>query len=247
MFFSRWFQIALALTIGAGASAVIVAAYASDEPPASPPQEPGHGKKPGAHTQGNGHGGFKDPAEWTKRWDAPERSKWQQPARVLELGRVRRGARVADIGAGTGYFTRRIARAVGKEGKAIAVDIERDMLAHIAERAQAEGLSQIETRHVEPGDPGLAPASVDAILCVNTWHHLEDRVAYSRKLAKALVQGGRFVLVDWREGELPHGPPPEEKIPRVTMIEEITAGGFKLVEEIDDLPMQYAIAFEPVR
>lgn len=243
MSFLRSLSLAAAAALGACAAAVITLAYThADEPARKPNDAPGH-----AGPHGHGNHRFSDPAEWAARWDAPEREAWQKPDVVLGLARARAGARIADIGAGTGYFTRRIAQKVGPQGKAIAVDIEAAMLAHILERAKAEGLSQVEARQVATDDPGLAPSSVDAIVCINTWHHLDDRVDYARKLALGLVAGGRFVLVDWREGELPHGPPPEEKIPRARMIEEITAGGFKLVEESDALPYQYAIAFEPVR
>jgi SAM-dependent methyltransferase len=84
---------------------------------------------------------------------------------------------------------------------------------------------------------------VDLILTVNTWHHIDDRIAYLDTLRSDLAPGGRLVIVDFREGELPVGPPAGHKIPRDELVAELARGGFELAGELDDLEYQYVLAF----
>src|SRR5207247_8747018 len=107
--------------------------------------------------------------------ESPDRAGWQQPARVVETLRLRAGMTVADVGAGTGYFARRFAAAVGPTGKVLALDTEPEMLEEL--RRRAPDATTIETRRVEPDDPRLAPASVDLIFICNTGHHLTSGCA----------------------------------------------------------------------
>ena len=173
--------------------------------------------------------------------ESPDRAGWQQPARVVETLRLRAGMTVADVGAGTGYFARRFAAAVGPTGKVLALDIEPEMLEEL--RRRAPDATNIETRRAEPADPGLAPASVDVVFICDTGHHLHDRVRYYGKLRRALRRGGRLVLVDFYKRPLPVGPPVQEKLSRAETQREAEAAGFRLRASHTFLTHQYFLEF----
>lgn len=204
----------------------------------------------GSHRHGHGHDdatvrhGFDDADRWAKVFDDPARDAWQRPDEVIRLVGVREGQSVADLGAGTGYFSVRLAKAVGARGRVHALDVEEGLVAHIAERAREEGLSQVEPRKIPTDDPGLEAGSVDLVLIVNTWHHIDDRVAYVGKLAKTLKPGGRVAVVDYAPGDLPVGPPAGHKLPPSKVVAEFEAGGLPLVlRDEETLPYQYVLAF----
>src|SRR6185503_21320138 len=115
-------------------------------------------------------GGADRLAAYIAELEAPERAEWQQPDRVVETLALRPGMAIADVGAGTGYFTRRFAAAVGARGKVLALDVEQGMLDEL--RRRAPDAANIETRRVAPDDPGLAAGSVDLVFVCNTGHHL---------------------------------------------------------------------------
>jgi ubiquinone/menaquinone biosynthesis C-methylase UbiE len=188
---------------------------------------------------------FEDAEAWAQVFDDPARDAWQRPQRVIEFLKLHSGQTVADLGAGTGYFSVRLARAVGATGTVLALDIEPNRIAHIARRAQQAGLSQVVAKLVPPDDPQLAPNSVDLILVVNTWHHLEARSRYLGRLQRALRSGGSLVIVDYREGELPVGPPAAHKLTRRQLIDELTCAGWMLQSELDELEYQYVLRFAP--
>jgi SAM-dependent methyltransferase len=151
---------------------------------------------------------------------------------------------VADLGAGTGYFTRMLSALVGETGKVYAVDIEPGMLAHIRAREDLPGYDNIVTVLAEPNDPKLPDGALDLILTVNTWHHLSARKAYLERLDRALRPHGRLAIVDWRAGELPMGPPPGEKVDRDTIVAELEGAGWTLISESVALPYQNALVFQ---
>ncbi len=175
--------------------------------------------------------------------EAPDRALWQRPERVVATLRLRPGMTIADVGAGTGYFARRFAAAVGARGRVLALDTEQDMLDEL--RRRAPEAANIEPRRVAPGDPGLAPASVDLVFVCNTGHHLPDRVRYYARLRRALRRHGRLVLVDFYRRKLPVGPPVEEKVSRAETLREAGAAGFRLRASHDFLPYQYFLEFSP--
>jgi arsenite methyltransferase len=126
------------------------------------------------------------------------RDRWQLPDRVLDVLDVREGDTVADLGAGGGYFTFRLARAVGPTGTVVAVDTDPDMIGYIRERAERKGYHQIEVVHPDDETPQL-PREVDAVLTVNAFHHLpDDRVEFFSQLAESISPGGRLVVVEPR-------------------------------------------------
>ena len=151
----------------------------------------------------NPHHGFSDAAHWAKIFESPERAKWQKPDEVVRALKLRPGQVVIDIGAGTGYFTRRFAQAVAPSGKAVGLDIEPDMVAYMQADAKKLGVKNYDARVVKPDDPELAPGSADLVFFCDTLHHMDNRVAYFRKLAVALRPGGRVAVIDFKKKGVP--------------------------------------------
>lgn len=190
------------------------------------------------------HGGeaahrFEDAAKWAEQFEDPERDEWQKPKAVIAALEVPRGGRVADIGAATGYFPVRIARA-HPDATVYGVDIEPDMVRYLAERAKREGLGNLEAILGGPTDPKL-PAPVDRVLLVNTYHHVEGRAPYFKALAASLRPGARVAIIDYRP-DAPRGP--AHKLPRETVISEMREAGYRVSAEHDFLPHQYFLVFE---
>jgi len=203
-----------------------------------PPPEP-RAPTPRAHAH---HHRFDDAASWSKVFDDPERDAWQKPDAVVAAMRIAPGMKVADVGAGTGYFESRLSRAVGPAGEVHAVDLEPDMVRWIEERARREGLANVKARLGTPADPGLPAGAIDRILLVDTWHHIEDRPAYVRALARALAAGGAVYVVDFTK-ESPHGPPPHARVPPAEVMADLAAASLdaELVTGAG-LPYQYVVA-----
>lgn len=188
---------------------------------------------------------FDDVEHWVRRFDDPARDRWQKPEEVLRFLGIGAGMRVADLGAGTGYFAVRIARAVGSEGTVWAVDVEPKLVEYLASRARSEDLDWLRPVLAAPDDPRLPDGAVDLVLVVNTWHHLDDRLDYLDRLRRALATGGRVALVDYRDGDLPVGPPPGHKLSRADVIGEFEEAGWSLAGESEALPYQYVLVFVP--
>jgi ubiquinone/menaquinone biosynthesis C-methylase UbiE len=186
---------------------------------------------------------FNDIDQAVKMFENAERDVWQKPDEVVKQLQLRAGEVVADIGAGTGYFTRRFAAAVGPQGKAVGLDIESTMVTHINEEAQKRGLTNLSARQVLPNDPQLGPQSVDVVFICDTYHHMQERVAYARLLAQALKSGGRVVIVDFQKRPLPLGPPMEWKLAPEAVTEEFRQAGFQLARSEEFLPYQYFLEF----
>ncbi len=193
---------------------------------------------------------FDDVAKWLERFEPPGRGRWQQPTLVLRMLGVTEGMTVADLGAGTGYFTTQLVSAVGQSGKVYAVDIEPAMLEYLAGRKEMlqSYFDNLETVLAAPDDPRLPDGEVELILVVNTWHHIDARLDYIKKLQRALVPvGGRVALIDWHAGDLPLGPPPEHKLSREAVIAEFEQAGWTRTLDSVALPYQYMMVFYPPR
>lgn len=187
---------------------------------------------------------------WSKQYIAmlerDSRDAMQQPAAIMAALALRPGERVADIGAGSGYFTLRLAEAVGERGQVWALDIRQEMLDHIAGRLAEAELANVKLCLVPPDDPQLPAGGVDTVFMVDTIHYVKERQAYAEKLRAALAPGGRVVIIDFRydpQAQREFAPPPEQQVPEATLIAECAAAGLTLAERHDFLPEQYFLVF----
>ena len=128
------------------------------------------------------------------------RDAWQKPEEVIEKLAITPGSRVADLGAGGGYFTWHLAKAVGSEGKVYAVEINATALGIIEKEMSTRGIGNVVPISAEPNDPKL-PEPVDLVFSCDTYHHMKDRIAYFRSLARYLGPNGRVAILDFH----PHG------------------------------------------
>ena len=182
-----------------------------------------------------------DPKESAVRFDDPARDMWQLPDRVIAELDLKRGQTVADIGAGTGYFTVRLAKSETAP-KVYAADIEPSMVSYLRERAAKEGLTNVTAVQAAADSPNL-PEPVDLILIVDTYHHIGDREAYFRRLAKSIKPGGRLVIIDFTP-DSPEGPPKEFRFPLEQFKAEMGKAGYKLAAQHNFLPRQQFLIFE---
>jgi ubiquinone/menaquinone biosynthesis C-methylase UbiE len=187
---------------------------------------------------------FDDPERYAKSFDDPARDSWQMPTRVIEALQLPPDASVADVGAGTGYFSVRLAKAVPR-GTVYAVDVEPSMLEHVRKRAIGEGLSNLLTVQAS-GTSANLPRPVNLVIVVDTYHHLPSRVTYFRELAKSLATGGRVAIIDFRK-DSPEGPPPEFRFEADLIIGEMKQAGYRLDTKHDFLPRQHFLVFRAGR
>jgi len=185
---------------------------------------------------------FSDAEKWAQVFDDPERDAWQKPHEVIQALALQPDARVADLGAGTGYFSARLANML-PQGRVYAVDIEPDMVRYLDARAKREQLRNLTAVAGAPDDPRL-PEKVDLILLVDVYHHVEDRARYFRKLRASLRPGGRIAIVDFRL-DSPEGPPRAARIAPETVKAEMSAAGYAAAAEHSFLPYQYFLVFRP--
>jgi precorrin-6B methylase 2 len=181
---------------------------------------------------------------WLER---PEREREEAPAKLIEAMELKDGQVVADIGAGSGYFTFRIAPKVGPKGRVLAVDIQKEMLDFIRKKA-----AQLEATNVEPilgveDDPKLKEASVDVALLVDVYHEFAFPYEMMTAIRKALKPGGRVVLVEYR-AEDPEVPMKAvHKMTQAQAKKELAAAGLRWVKTDDRLPWQHIMIFERAR
>ena len=213
-------------------------------PQTQPQTQPRHQQDQGGHDATVSHS-FEDVDRWAEVFDAPSRAAWQKPDQIPGALGLEEGMAVADIGAGTGYFERFFAAAVGASGKVYAVDTEPKMVAFLEQRASREKTPQVVPVLAAPDDPHLPKGGLDVVFLCDTYHHIDDRVGYIRRLGRTLKPGGRVAIVDFHKRELPVGPPLEHKLAREQVVEEFALAGWVLARESDVLPYQYFLIFRP--
>lgn len=185
---------------------------------------------------------FKDTEDYVAFLERPDRATWQKPDDVVRALRLTGEEVVADVGAGSGYFTFRFAAALPR-GRVVATDIEPEMIRHIHHKAMAEGIRNVEPVLASADDPKI-PAAADIVFLCDVLHHVSDRNAWLHRLHDEMRSGARLVLVEFKEGNLPEGPPAALKIPRNELVNLVQGSGFVLVgEEKDLLPYQVFLVF----
>jgi cyclopropane fatty-acyl-phospholipid synthase-like methyltransferase len=183
-------------------------------------------------------------ASWLER---PEREAEEEPSRAIEALDLRAGMTVADIGAGSGYYTVRMARKVGAGGRVYATDIQVGMLSLLQRRAKQEQLQNIVPVLGAVDDPRLPPGSLDLALMVDVYHELSSPQAFVRRLREALKPDGRLVLIEFRK-EDPRVPIREEHKMSVEQVrQELSADGYTIEKVIDTLPWQHIIVLMAAR
>jgi SAM-dependent methyltransferase len=198
----------------------------------------GHQPPPGAdHMQHR----FDDPAAYAKSFDDPARDAWQLPARVIDALALGTNAKVADIGAGTGYFSTRLAKSAAKP-VVFAVDIEPAMVGYLTKRAAAEGLANMRAVQASPATPNL-PEPVDVVLVVDTFHYIGNRAAYFAAIRPQLRPGGRVAIIDFRTDAPGEGPPSAFRFTPDQITADMTAAGFVLDAQLDFLPRQHFLIY----
>ena len=203
---------------------------------AQPPQDT-HEMQHGDHMQHR----FDNPEQWAKSFDDPARDAWQIPDKVIAALKLKPGQVVADLGAGTGYFTVRLARSAAAP-KVYGVDIEPSMVNYIRERLAKEGLKNVVAVQASEDNANL-PEPVDLVLIVDTFHHIGNREAYFRRLGKSLKPGGRVAIIDFRP-DSPDGPPKEFRFPPEKVKREMANAGYAMAEQLDFLPRQQFLIFK---
>jgi arsenite methyltransferase len=172
--------------------------------------------------------------------ERPDRALWQKPDQIMDAVHVAERSIVADIGAGAGWFTIRLAQRVGPRGLVYAQDVQRLMLDAIKRRVQREGLQNVETRQAHGSDPNLPAKTLDAILMVDAYQEVENRVVYLRNLANALKPTGRIGIVNWKPGRGGPGPDPNERVAQSVVEADAATAGLKVLD-YEDLPYQYLL------
>jgi ubiquinone/menaquinone biosynthesis C-methylase UbiE len=179
--------------------------------------------------------------------EEPSRAAWQKPDQVVKALDVRPGQTVCDVGAGPGYFSLRLARAVGPRGRVYAVDVEPRILGALRDRVEKAGLTNVTPVLGLGGDPLLPPGACDLVLIVDTYHHFPDRPAYLRRLLRALAPGAHVANIDFHKRATPVGPPLEHRLAREDFLREAAGAGLELVAEPSFLENQYFLILARTR
>jgi SAM-dependent methyltransferase len=174
--------------------------------------------------------------------EKPERAIWQKPDDVVRALGLKGTETLVDVGAGSGYFTFRFARAL-PQGKVIAADTEAEMIRHIHHRVMSDGIKNIQAALIKPEDPEINK-DADWVFICDVLHHVPDRSAWMGRVAAEMKPGGRLALIEFKEGKLPEGPPESAKIPRTQLIALATKAGLALDGEKPKLlPYQVFLVF----
>jgi SAM-dependent methyltransferase len=175
--------------------------------------------------------------------EGPDRDLWQLPDQIMDTLRIAEGSLVADLGAGGGWFTIRLARRVGANGLVFAEDIQPQMLEATMRRVAREGLGNVRRVLGTAEDPRLPAGTLDAVLIVDTYHELDNRDAMLRNIAKSLKPQGRVGVVDFKRDGLGPGPALEERVDPEQVVRDAEAAGLRLVRRETFLPYQFMLVF----
>ena len=181
------------------------------------------------------------PPEELGQLEGPDRDEWQQPERVMDALGIADGSHVADLGAGGGWFTIRLAHRVGPNGLVYAEDVQPPMIEAIKRRVEREGLRNVRTVRGSFDDPAL-PSQVDAALLVGVFGQLEKPLVFLRNVRAVLKPAGRLGIIDFKPGG--SGPGPDDnRVAAATIIRDAEQAGLRLVSQETFLRYQYLLVF----
>jgi len=192
--------------------------------------------------QRGGHPGRLFPPSDLGLLDAPDRDLWQRPDQIMDAMGIADASVVADIGAGSGWFTIRLARRVGPRGLVFAEDVQKEMINAISRRVSREGLTNVRPVLGLNNDPRLTQP-VDAVLIVDAYHEIENRVAMLANLARALKPQGRIGVVDFKLDGTGPGPSPDERVSPDVVVKDAAEAGLRLIRQEPFLQYQYFLIF----
>jgi 2-polyprenyl-3-methyl-5-hydroxy-6-metoxy-1,4-benzoquinol methylase len=185
---------------------------------------------------------FKDVEKYIAFLERPDRAKWQRPDAIVAALGLAGNETVVDVGAGSGYFSFRLARALTR-GTVVATDIQPEMVRHMHHKAMTEGVRNLQVVLGQAEEPGIPPAADLVFLC-DVLHHVPNQAAWLGKLAHEMKSGARLALVEFKEGKLPQGPPEKLKLPRAKLMALAKNAGLVLdADKPNLLPYQTFLVF----
>lgn len=174
--------------------------------------------------------------------EEPDRAAWQKPDQIMDALAIADGSVVADIGTGSGWFTVRLAQRVGPKGVVYAEDVQREMLESTRRRVTREGLRNVQVRLGTASDPHLPEGSIDAVLIVDVYPEVEDRVTLLKNVKAAIKPNGRIGIVNYKPGRGGPGPAPDEgvRVDSSSVEADAQAAGLRVLSR-ENLPFQYLL------
>ena len=186
---------------------------------------------------------FDDVEKYIAFLEKPDRAVWQKPDDVVAALGLRGSETLVDVGAGSGYFTFRFAKAL-PQGKVIAADTEAEMIRHIHHKAMSDGITNIQSLLTKPEDPEVGK-DADWVFICDVLHHVTDRPAWLGRVASEMKTGAKLALIEFKEGKLPEGPPEAAKIPRAQLVSLARQAGLMFdSEKAEILPYQVFLVFK---
>ena len=183
------------------------------------------------------------PPEYLGQLEGPDRDAWQRPDQIMDALQIGENSVVADLGAGGGWFTVRLAHRVGPNGRVYAEDIQPQMIESIQRRRDRENLPNVETVLGTAVDPKLPAGSLDAVLIVDAYHEMEQPVALLKNVAKALKPGGTIGIVNFKKDGGGPGPDMDERVDAEKVVDDARAAGLELRKRENFLRYQYLLTF----
>jgi ubiquinone/menaquinone biosynthesis C-methylase UbiE len=186
---------------------------------------------------------FEDAEKYISFLERPDRAVWQKPDALVSALGLTGNETVADVGAGSGYFSFRFAKALPR-GKVVAIDVAPEMIRHIHHRAMSEGVTNVQVIMGDADDPRV-PADAGLIFVCDVLHHVKNRPVWLSNLHREVGNGAKLVVVEFKQGDLPEGPPASRKLARDEVVRLVSASGFSLASENETLlPYQYVLTFQ---
>lgn len=185
---------------------------------------------------------FEDVEKYIAFLEKPDRAAWQKPDALVSSLALAGDETVADVGAGSGYFAFRFAKALPK-GRVVAIDVEPEMVRHIHHKAMTEGVANVSVVFGDPSDPKI-PAGAGLVFVCDVLHHVHDRGGWLHRMFDEVQPGARLVIVEFKEGDLPQGPPAAMKLRLDEVVQLANTAGFaNIASDTSLLPYQYVLTF----